>query len=269
MTGRVPYDTLAQVVRHVPFPSPRELSTAICPELEAVVLRALEGDVEARWPSVAAMREAFDEARSAQLTFRVDPLAASTVSSQRGVGRHDWSSRVLELMAEESWREAEATARSEYQASGDIHAYLLMVRCALRDGRYFDAAQMIDSDREILTTESRVTGDLEQLALEAFLRTERVRDAELMVNRCLERQGSLPGLLLRKASLLGLQARFPEAAELLLQLNRMLPRREAILKRLVMVHEQLRDAGKAEAFRRVLEKLDGTAAAAADEVRPT
>jgi len=172
-------------------------------------------------------------------------------------------------MAAESWREAETVARSEYDESGDMYAFLLMVRCALRDSRYFDAAKLIDSNEALLATESRVSGDLEQLALEVFLRTERIRDAGQMVDRCLDRQGKLPGLLLRKASLLGVQARFSEAAELLLELNRMLPRREAILKRLVIVHEQLRDTEKAGAFQRVLEKVRGTSSEQTGEAQVT
>jgi serine/threonine-protein kinase len=49
---------------------------------------------------------------------------------------------------------------------------------------------------------------------------------------------------------LGLQARYEEASALLLQLNREHPRRLAVLKRLVLVFEQMRDTGKALAFLR-------------------
>jgi eukaryotic-like serine/threonine-protein kinase len=88
------------------------------------------------------------------------------------------------------------------------------------------------------------------------VRTERINDAVAMVERCLSRQGEVAGLLLRKASLLGLQARYREAAELLLELNRRLPRRRVVLKRLVLVYEQLREFEQAEAFRRVLAKVE-------------
>src|SRR2546430_4570969 len=159
-------------------------------------------------------------------------------------------------MNDQAWRDAEAAARAEYQRSGDVHAFLLMVRAAIRDERYFDAMQILDGSPQMLRAESPVSADLEELALEACIRTERVREAAEMVERCLVRQGERPGLLLRKASLLGLQARFADAAEILTRLNRELPRRRAVLRRLVMVHEQLRDSEKAEAFRRVLKKVE-------------
>lgn len=251
LTGRLPHDTLAQVVRHVPFPKPREVSVSIASELEAVVLRALEKEPEDRWQQVEEMRSAFLEARAVQLAHRLerDPVMA-------GRPQTDWSTQVLEFMNDGSWRNAEATARLEFQRSADVHAFLLMVHAAVRDERYFDAIQLLEASPEMLGCESAVVGDLEQLALEAYIRTERIREAARMVDRCIERQGERPGLLLRKASLLGVQARFAEAAEILTGLNRRLPRRSAILSRLVMVHEQLRDWEKAEAYRTVLMRVE-------------
>lgn len=251
LTGQLPHDTLAQVVRHAPFPRPRELSSSIAPQLESVVMRALESDPEARWPTVAAMREAFNDAAARQLALRAEPAVRAP-----GVRRTDWSTKVLELMDEQSWRDAEVAARAEYQRSGDLHAFLLMVRAAVRDERFFDVLQMLEASPEPLRTDSPVQGDLQQLALRAFIRTERVKEAADMVERCIERQGERPGLMLRKASLLGLQARFAEAAEILVELNRNLPRRRAILSRLVIAYEQLRDRDKAEAYRRVLRKVE-------------
>ena len=44
--------------------------------------------------------------------------------------------------------------------------------------------------------------------------------------------------------------------QILVRLNRELPRRQVVLSRLVMVYEQLRDGDKAEAYRRVLSKVE-------------
>lgn len=251
LTGRLPHDTLAQVVRHTPFPRAGELSSSVVRALDEVVMRALQRRPEDRWASVDAMRAAFLLAREAQLAasqHRVPPPVSERVT--------DWSSQVMSLMDEQSWRDAEVAARTEFQRSRDAHAFLLMVRAAARDGRYFDVLKMLDAAPEMLVQESAVVGDLELLTLEALVRTERINDAAEMVDRCLARQGNTAGLLLRKASLLGLQARFREAAEILLDLNRQLPRRRAILQRLVLVHEQMREIEQAEAFRKVLAKLE-------------
>jgi tetratricopeptide (TPR) repeat protein len=54
---------------------------------------------------------------------------------------------------------------------------------------------------------------------------------------------------------LGLQARYEDAAKILLLLNREHPNYPAILKRLVLVFEQLRDTGKAVAFLQAYAKI--------------
>ncbi len=248
LTGHLPHDTLAQVVRHAPFPKPRELNSSICPNLEKVVLRCLEMKPDDRWHSVDELRNAFNKAYYAQMAFNTDRPYMVDAHQPRA----DWSSRTLELMEKEEWRSAENVASTEYKQSGDPFAFLLMIRSAFRDERYFDVLQALEASPEMLVNETSVIGDLEYLALETYLRTERIYDAARMVDLCMERQGDLPGLFLRKASILGLMARYDESRDLLLFLNKMLPRRQAILRRLVTVYEQLRDFDQAEAFRRVV-----------------
>lgn len=253
LTGRLPHDTLAQVVRHTPFPRPRELSASVLPALDELVMRALEQLPENRWRSAEAMHHAFLLAQRAQFAVSLPPSAATQSQLEMAA---DWSSRVVQLMEQEAWRDAEIAAAAEFRRSGDAHAFLLMVRAAAHDGRYFDVLRILADHPELLHQESPVIGDLELLSLEANLRTERINDAALIIDRCLERQGNDNALLLKKASILGLQARFHDSAQILIDLNKRLPHRCAILKRLVLVHEQLREPQLAEAFRRVLAKVD-------------
>ena len=250
LTGRLPHDTLAQVVRHSPFPPPAELSTSVVQDLDNVVMRALQRRPEDRWPSADAMRKAFLTARASQSALS-SPLTPA-VQPERVT---DWSSRVMSLMAQELWRDAENAAGAEFLRSGEAHAFLLMVRAAARDGRYFDVLRILDEYPDMLNQESLVVGDLELLSLEALLRTEHINEAAVMIDRCINRQVNSNGLLLRKASILGLQARFHEAAQILIGLNQRLPHRRAILQRLVLVHEQMREPELAEAFRKVLAKV--------------
>ena len=250
LTGRLPHDTLAQVVRHSPFPRPAELSASVVQDLDNVVMRALQRRPEDRWPSADAMRKAFLTARASQSALS-SPLTPA-VQPERVT---DWSSRVMSLMDQELWRDAENAAGAEFLRSGEAHAFLLMVRAAARDGRYFDVLRILDEYPDMLNQESLVVGDLELLSLEALLRTEHINEAAVMIDRCINRQVNSNGLLLRKASILGLQARFHEAAQILIGLNQRLPHRRAILQRLVLVHEQMREPELAEAFRKVLAKV--------------
>jgi serine/threonine-protein kinase len=75
-------------------------------------------------------------------------------------------------------------------------------------------------------------------------------DGGELLDRLLREEGSRLELELTRASLLGLQARYGEASEVLLKGHRQHPHTPAILKRLVLVFEQLRDTGKALAFLR-------------------
>jgi serine/threonine-protein kinase len=71
------------------------------------------------------------------------------------------------------------------------------------------------------------------------------------------RYGETPDLLFKKASILGMQASYEDACEILLRLNRDFPGRAAILRRLVIVHEQLRDVQRAAAFLKAYQKVAG------------
>jgi serine/threonine-protein kinase len=84
--------------------------------------------------------------------------------------------------------------------------------------------------------------------LAAYIEVRNLDHARVVVNRCLAETPDAPDLLLKRASILALEAKYEEAAEELLQLHRRMPGRAAILRRLVTVFEQLRDTGKAAAF---------------------
>lgn len=72
-----------------------------------------------------------------------------------------------------------------------------------------------------------------------------IAEASNLINICLEENPDAPDLLLKKASVLGLQAKYKEASEILLKLNRHYPKKPAILIRLALVFELLRDQEKA------------------------
>src|SRR5205085_126037 len=137
---------------------------------------------------------------------------------------------------------------------------------AVRDGRYFDGMRDVDAHGEMLANDSPVRRDIRQLALRCCIETRAFEWAENVIEQILVEEGGHPNTLLKKASVLGLQARYTDAAEILLKLNREFPGRPAILRRLVMVFEQLRDLGKAAAFLKAYRKACPDDAWAADKV---
>jgi serine/threonine-protein kinase len=217
---------------------------------EEFILRCLEAEPESRWQSVAEMQSRFERVRRAQIDFQ--PVRA--IASRSEVGE-DWASRAVRLMGEGRYKEAEQIAEQLYQQSREPHAFLCMVSAACKDERYFEALHYIDSHPEMMAVGSPIRKDLRYLALKCYLETRQVSNAERTIDHCLAEEGESPSLLLQRASILGLQARYEEACSILMHLNRDFPQRPQVLKRLVLVYEQMRDPGKAAAFLKAYNRL--------------
>lgn len=243
VTSRLPHDTLSQVARYTPFPRPREINTSISPSLEEFILRCLALNPADRWQSVGDMAIAFRSVRRAQLDYH----PVRTLSPKR-TPSEDWSSCATRLIQDGAYGQAENVAHAEFGESRDPHAFLVMVTAAFRDGRYFDCIREIEAYPELLGVSSPVSRELRKIALSSYLETRQIDQAERTLEKTIIEEGETVSLLLKKASLLGLQARYEEASKTLLSINREYPNRPPVLKRLVLVFEQLRDLGKAIAF---------------------
>jgi serine/threonine-protein kinase len=243
VTSRVPHDTLSQVARHAPFPRPREINRSVCPALEEVILRCLAHDPMDRWPTVEDLTLATKRAQQAQLDY----VPERTISVKRPL-TVDWSSDVLDLLDKAEFARAEHVARMEFACTGDAHAFLMMVAAAVRDGRFFDAKRDVQAHPGLLSPSSPIKRDLRELAVKCCLETRDIDQARALIETIMTEDGETPNLLLKQASVLGLLAQYEEARDILLRLNRDFPGRPAILRRLVIVFEQLRDVGKAAAF---------------------
>jgi serine/threonine-protein kinase len=250
VTSRLPHDTLSQVIRHTPFPRPREINSSICPALEEYILRCLEFDPNRRWDTVETMLNEFTRVRR----FQLDYHSVKLLPNQK-VPHQDWSSQVIKLLENEEYAQAEVVAHAEFEDKKDIHAFRFMVSAAFKDERYYDCLKYIDSNPRVLDEQSPAARDLRRIALKAYLETRQLYKAEAVLEKCLLEDGDVPQLLLKKASILGAQAKYKEAADILIQLNRRSPQNPAVLKRLTLVFEQLRDIGKARAFLRAYSKL--------------
>ena len=250
VTSRLPHDTFSQVIRHTPFPRPREINASVSPALEEFILHCLERDPRQRWDSVETMSREFQRVKRLQLDYysiRLIPEGKAPI--------RDWSSQAIELLEEEDYAGAESVASAEFEDKGDVNAFWFMVSAAFRDRRCYDCLKYINSYSEVLEAPSPVGRDLRRIALQAYLETKQLHKAEMILEQCFLDDGEVLHLLLKKASILGARAKYKEAAEILIQLNRQNPQNPAILRRLILVFEQLRDIGKARAFLRAYSKL--------------
>lgn len=265
VTARLPHDTLSQVARHVPFPHAREVNSSVSQPLDEFVDRCLKLAPEERWPSVDAMLEAFSAVRRAQLQF----TPTRTLAVPRAP-HEDWSSQAVRLVEAGDYRDAELVARAEFESTRDAQAFLLMVQASYREGRYFDCIRDLEARPDVVDAPTPTGAELRRLALSAHLEVRQVDRARAFVERCLAETPEAPDLLLKHASILALDAKYEDAAEQLMALNRRLPGKPAILRRLVAVYEQMRDTGKAAAFLRAYQKAipdDPWAASKAEQFR--
>lgn len=249
VTARLPHDTLSQVARHVPFPGAREVNASVSQSLNDFIDRCLQLAPEERWPSVDAMLDAFRTVRRAQAQFTPTRAIIDSRAPQE-----DWSTQAVRLVERGEYRDAELVARAEFESSRDAHAFLVMVQASFREGRYFDCIRDLEGKAEVVDAPTPTGAELRRLALAAYLEVHQVDRARALVARCLADAPDAPDLLLKHASILALDARYEDAAEQLMALNRRLPGKPAILRRLVAVFEQMRDTGKAAAFLRAYQK---------------
>ena len=249
VTSRLPHDTLSQVARHQPFPKPSELNSTVSPQLENLIMKCLAAAPENRWDSVEELSQAFRTVRQTQKAFgelhRLTPYAKADI---------DWSADAVKFLETGDYRRAGQIARQEFERSEDKHAFLMMIKSLIKEGRYFDCIDFFKGHPEILKQADFLGRELRRQSLTVYLKARHISEAALVLKICLKENPDAPDLLLKKASVLGLKARYKEASEILLRLNRQYPNKPAILKRLSLVFEQLRDEGKSTAFRRAFEK---------------
>ena len=245
VTTRLPHDTLSQVARHAPFPKVREVSATACPGLDAFVDRCLKAKVEDRWGSVEEMVPEFRKVVREQLEFNPTRAPATAAGPPE-----DWSLQALRYLEEENFRRAEEIARTEFEKGRDVQAFRIMLTAELHEQRYFDCLRDIQENQDLVEGDYASAQTIRKLALVVYLETRRIDEAHRIIDACLHADPESAGLLFKKAAVLGLEARYEEAAAILLELNRRLPGRAPVLKKLVGVFEQLRDQGKAAAFLR-------------------
>lgn len=252
VTGDLPHDTPNQVVNHSPFPRPREINTSVCPAVEEVILRCMAREPGDRYRTIDELVVAAGRAKQAQIEYIPEKTISST--RERVV---DWSSDAIEYFEKSDYARAEHVAREEFQSTRNPHAFVVMVNAAMRAERYFDALRVMDENADMIDDASSARSDLHFAKLKALLETANVARAETLLSEMIDRYGETPDLLFKKASVLGMQANYDEACEILLRLNRDFPDRPAILRRLVIVHEQLRDIQRAAAFVKAYQRIAG------------
>ena len=243
LTGKLPHDTPAQVQRHAPFRRPTEINSSVHADLERVVLTCLQKQPEHRFSTVSELMHAFDAASNKQLKAgAVAPIFQSKPDQ-------DWSSAVLEAMSDQSYQKAAQLASQEYKRSKDLQALHQQLTALYRGNRLFDFEKIVENNKSILL-EGKLTqpAELFELIVKANLQLRNISQAKfwLLQRKQVEKENT--STLYLESSILGLEAKYPEARALLEKVNQATPMKFHILNQLVLVCEQMRDYSGAAAY---------------------
>lgn len=243
LTGKLPHDTPAQVQRHAPFKRPSEINSSVHADLEQVVLTCLQKQPEHRYATVSALMQAFDAASVKQLK------AGSITPVFQTKPEQDWSSAVFAAMSEQSYQKAAQLASQEYNRSKNLQALHQQLIALYRANRLFDFEKVVENNQLSLLEGGLVqSAELYELIVKANLQLRNINQAKLWLQHRKQLGEENATTLYLESSILGLEAKYPEARALLEKVNQATPMKFHILSQLVLVCEQMRDYSGAAAY---------------------
>ncbi len=245
-TGSLPHDTQAQVLRYDTFVKPREINTAICTQLEQVILRCLQRNPEDRFATIDELKAAFAQAAKIQSQqSSVIHLAAVTTSAR------DWSSEVVDALDNSEYQKAASIANAEFRRSNDTNALLQQLNAMYRAERWFDYEKTVDALELSLLKEVGPTGQrIRELSIKVLMKIRKLDKAQVFLATTKELGEESFELDMCDASIDAMEARYNEARSKLETINRQHPLTATVLKRLVLVCEQARDYEAAAGYLR-------------------
>ncbi|MBD1388970.1 protein kinase [Neiella sp. HB171785] len=251
VTGILPHDTQAQVLRFDPFIKPTEINSAICKELEEVILTCLQKSPKDRYSSIDDLISQFTVASKVQIQKPSVEHLVSASSKQR-----DWSSDVVDALENANYQRAAAIAESEYRKTQDSTALLQQLNALYRAERWFDFEKVISVlEDKLLLQEGVVGAHIRIISIKVFMKIRRLGDAVSLIHKSRELRDESFELDLCEASVEAMEAKYPQARAKLENLNKQNPMNAMILNRLVLVCEQERNYEAAAGYLRVAMKV--------------
>jgi len=243
LTGTLPHDTPQQVQRSAPFKRPTEINSSIHADLEQVVLTCLQKQPQHRYLTVGALIQAFDAASSKQLK------AGAIAPLYQAKPDQDWSSAVIDAMSEQSYQKAAQLASQEYNRSKDLQALHQQLIALYRANRLFDFEKVVESNKSILI-EGKMPqpSELFELIIKVNLQLRNITQAKFWLLQRKQIEEESTTTLYLESSILGLEAKYPEARALLEKVNQATPMKFHVLNQLILVCEQMRDYSGAAAY---------------------
>ncbi|CAH6846867.1 Non-specific serine/threonine protein kinase [Vibrio chagasii] len=253
MTGTLPHSTQVDVRKHAPFAKPSELNSSVCPEIEAVILKCLDKQPNERYLSVTQLSQAFQQAKVRQLCYAAPKLANTPHQAEI---KTDWSSSLTEALSEGDYKAAAKIANNEFKHNQNSYALLMQCHAIYQDERWKEFERLIiDNKDTFLISEDTDIATARIVAIKAMLKWRNIDLAQELLSVAKQHTPNDFDVTLCSASLLGLNAKYPEARQELEELNRAFPRQNRILSRLIQVCEQLRDYSASAGYLRVLLKV--------------
>ncbi|MBB1445275.1 serine/threonine-protein kinase [Pseudoalteromonas sp. SG43-3] len=252
MTGCLPHDTQIEVRSHAPFAKPSEINSGVCPELEIVILKCLSKLPKDRYLSIQTLKADFEFSKQKQAVYTA-PKGALIASNSP---RKDWSSEVTQALEDTDYQAAARTAELEFKRSHNCYALFLQCHSLYRDERWKDLEKLIiENLPTFMQLDDSDISSARVIAIKAMLKWRNIDLAQELIDVARQQDPDDYDISLCYASLLGMNAKYDDAKKELEKLNRVYPRQQSILKRLLQVCEQLRDYNTSAGYLRVLLKI--------------
>ena len=182
MTGSLPHDTLAQVLRYDTFVKPKEINSAICIQLEEVILRCLQRKPEDRFATVDELKAAFTTAAKIQ-TQQSTVVHLAAVSTPF----RDWSSEDVDALENTEYQKAASIANAEFRRSKDTAALLQQLNALYRSERWFDFEKVINGLDPLLLSNADSTGShMRELTIKVLMKIRKLDKAQALLGTAKE-----------------------------------------------------------------------------------
>ncbi|CDZ76700.1 Serine/threonine-protein kinase PrkC [Legionella massiliensis] len=252
MTGELPHDTQAQVLRYDPFRKPSEINHSISKELDQVILRCLEKEPTNRFQSIEELKIAFTSAVEIQNKQNsIMHLAPANNMSLR-----DWTTDVVASLEKADYLKAANIAGNQYFKTKEKLALLQQLNALYRAERWFDFAKVVDKlDQDELESKDQSTTHIRELTIKVFMKLRRLDSATHILNISKHCNDESLDLAICEASIDAMEARYDDARKKLETINKRNPRLIDVLSRLILVCEQSRDYNSASGYLRAALKI--------------
>lgn len=256
LTGRTPHETPIQVVNNIPFPKPREINDNIAPNLEEIILRALQRNPEDRYQNIDAFKQ---DIIDRVLKKKEKDSSSSTQIVEKPTG-NDWLQNVINLYHGNQFQQADKILRFEKEngnTSQDLIFHMAFVYYRME--RFYDSLseiEKIDLDKVESIRREGFKDNVYSLKAKIYLELKKYEEAMMLYKLLTDKNPADINYKYRLAVTYGLANKPNKAISLLEEINEETPGLLYIVKKLGHAYDMQKDFSKARSYFKFALRMD-------------